>query len=304
MSERVFIIGAGNVGRGLARAFRASGVEVVALHGRKPSDFATSSGEIPDSIRDSNVVIVAVREPQIAGVVSNLAGVAEPGLRAWPAATSRSESGPLLARGTVVLHTSGIAEARTLDILRKEGFSCGTFHPLAPFSLPDRSPDLMRGGWIGIDGDDGARATGRRLAAHLGARTLDIPAGGKTAYHAAAVMASNFPVALAAAASDLMHEAGITERIAQRAVESLMRAAIENLAEHTPSEALTGPVVRGDAETVRKHLEALHGRPDLLAIYRDLSGVALRLARARGIDAKALAEIERLLTDEQKKHRS
>lgn len=297
MSERLFIIGAGQVGRGLSRAFRISGVEVVSLHGRRSSDFATSSGDLPDSIRDANVIMLAVRDPQIAGVVAELSGAPASPTSAWPAAKLKARnSHPLISSGTVLLHTSGIAEVRSLDVLRAQGFSCGTFHPLAPFSVPDKAAELLRGGWIGVDGDDAARSAARRLAGHLGARTIDIPPGGKTAYHAAAVMASNFPVALAYAARALMNSTGITERSAQQAVESLMRAALANLSEKGPVEALTGPVVRGDPETIRKHLAKLAEFPELDAVYRALSSVALRAAQDRGTDPGALAAIRALLT--------
>lgn len=290
MSERVFIIGAGQVGRGLSRAFRASGVEVLGLHGRKPSEFTTSSGEIPGVVHDANVVIVAVRDPQIAGVISELAGASTA-----PIGFSRP-SHPVIASGSVVLHTSGIAEARSLDLLRAAGFSCGTFHPLAPFAVTDRVPELMRGGWIGLDGDDSARSAGRRLAGHLGARTLDIPPGGKPAYHAAAVMASNFPVALAYAASALMRSTGIPERSAHSAVHTLIDAAVANMATRTPVDALTGPVVRGDTETVRKHLETLSSQPELYEVYRSLSELALKIAEQRGTDPKTLSVIRNLLS--------
>lgn len=65
MSERVFIIGPGHVGRGLFRAFRASGVEMVGLHGKRPSGVATSSGRIPAEAGRANIIIVAVRDPQL-----------------------------------------------------------------------------------------------------------------------------------------------------------------------------------------------------------------------------------------------
>ena len=289
MSERVFIIGAGQVGRGLFRAFRASEVEVVGLHGRKGTEFTTSSGELPASIRDANIIIISVRDPQIAGVVGELAGVSPA-----PMAFSRPAQ-PIIVSGTVVLHTSGIAEVRSLESLRSAGFAAGTFHPLAPFSITDRVPSLLRGGWIGIDGDDAARAAARRLAGHLGARTLDIPPGAKGAYHAAAVMASNFPVALANAAAGLMQAAGINERSAESAVGALISAAVGNLATRTSLEALTGPVVRGDAETVRKHLETLSSQPELYNVYRALSEIALKMASERGTDPKALAAIRGLL---------
>ncbi len=290
MSERVFIIGAGQVGRGLSRAFRASGVEVLGVHGRTPSEYATSHGVMPPAIRDANTVIVAVRDPQIAGVVSGLAGAEQQ----RPLGFSKALH-PIVSSGTVILHTSGIAEVRSLDLLRSAGFECGTFHPLAPFSVAARVPDLLRGGWVGIDGDDAARASARRLAGNLGARTLEIPPGGKPAYHAAAVMASNFPVALAYAASQLMHAAGIPDRTAQSAVVSLINAAVGNLSNASPVDALTGPVVRGDAETVRKHVEMLSGQPELLGVYRALSEVALKVARERGTDPNALAAIRSVL---------
>lgn len=289
MSERVFIIGAGQVGRGLSRAFRASGAEVVGVHGHKPSESTTTSGELPPSIRDANVVIIAVRDPQIAGVVNEIAGASTA-----PIGFSRP-SHPIITSGSVVLHTSGIAEVRSFDTLRSAGFAAGTFHPLAPFSITERVPELLRGGWIGIDGDDAARSASRRLAGHLGARTLDIPPGGKGAYHAAAVMASNFPVALAYAATQLMQSAGIAERSAQSAVEALLTASVGNLATRNPVDALTGPVVRGDAETVRKHLEMLSSQPELYDVYRALSEVALKVAREKGTDPKALAAIRNLL---------
>ena len=108
-------------------------------------------------------------------------------------------------------------------------------------------------------------------------------------------MASNFPVALAYAASRLMHSAGVADRSAQSAVESLIAASVGNLANRSPVDALTGPVVRGDADTVRKHLEMLSSQPDLNQVYRALSEIALQVARERGVDAQSLAAIRNLL---------
>ncbi|MGK2935557.1 MAG: hypothetical protein ACSLFE_09995, partial [Gemmatimonadaceae bacterium] len=61
MIERVFIVGAGRVGQGLARAFRLGGVDLLGLHGRRPLDMATSSGPVPHSVGSANVVLLAVR---------------------------------------------------------------------------------------------------------------------------------------------------------------------------------------------------------------------------------------------------
>ena len=283
MTERVLIVGAGQVGRGLFRAFRASGVEVLGLHGRRPSGFATSSGALPSSLSGANAVVVAVREDQIDDALAELINERGSGSRGR------------LAPGTVLLHTSGSAEPELIPRLAEFDLRGGTFHPLVPFAIPERAPELLRRAWIGIDGDDQARATSRRLAGHIGARTLDIPPGGKGAYHAAAVMSSNFPVVLAALASDLLIGLGIPERSAQQAVHSLLEGAVTNLADVPPDEALTGPIVRGDADIVMKHLSALRSEADARAVYKRVSLAALGIAQRRGVPQEQLEAMQKLL---------
>ena len=92
-TERVFIIGPGHVGRGLFRAFRASGVEVVGLHGKRPSGVATSTGSIPPDIARANVVILCVRDPQLDETVEEVIAAAKDGR---------------IQRDTAILHTSAI----------------------------------------------------------------------------------------------------------------------------------------------------------------------------------------------------
>ena len=283
MSERVFIVGAGQVGRGLYRAFRGSGIEVLGLHGRRHTAWTTSTGAIPSLISDANTIVLAVRDHQIEDSIVELLD-------------HRSHNHkPRLATGTVVLHTSGSAEPELLPRLAEKGLAGGTFHPLIPFANPERVPELLKKAWIGIDGDDLARSTSRRLAGHIGARTLEIPAGGKPLYHAAAVMSSNFPVVLAEIASELFVTLGVPERSAQQAVNGLMDAAVSNLAEHSPAEALTGPVVRGEAETLLHHLAALRSHAEARAVYKRLSLAALAIAAQRGVPPETIAEMQRVL---------
>jgi len=279
VSERVFIIGAGRVGQGLARAFRLGGVDLVGLHGRRPLDMATSSGPVPHTVSSANVVILAVRDEQIDDAVAELL----------------SGRSPLVAPSAVVLHTSGTAEPASFADLAARGIAAGTFHPLVPFVRPDRAPELLHGAWVGIDGAPAARAASRRLAGHVGARTLDIPAGQKAAYHSAAVFAANFPVALAAMGSDLLQSLGVPSRSADGAVESLMRASVSNIDGGPPGAALTGPIARGDLAMVRQHLAALRRDERLLGVYRRLSLATLPVAARNGVDPGRLREIEKAL---------
>ena len=280
MSERVFIIGPGHVGRGLFRAFRASGVDVLGLHGKRPSGVATSTGALPAEMASANVVIVCVRDPQLDDTIAELIAAARDGR---------------IARGTVILHTSAIAEPAGLRALNEAGMPGGTFHPLVPFSDPEVAAGLLRKGWVGIDGENAAKSASRRLAGHVGARTLDIPPGKKPAYHAAAVVASNFPVVLASVAGHLLHDIGVPDSSAYQAVESLMSGALANMKQALPDDALTGPIVRGDTETVGKHLRALEKHGSALDVYRALSAAAVEIARYRGADQKKLAALSGML---------
>ncbi|MGH7603169.1 MAG: Rossmann-like and DUF2520 domain-containing protein [Gemmatimonadaceae bacterium] len=280
MSERVFIIGPGHVGRGLFRAFRASGVEVVGLHGKRPSGVATSTGALPMEMATANVVLVCVRDAQLDATVAEIIAAASDGR---------------IARGTAILHTSAIADPAGLRTLSDAEFPGGTFHPLVPFGDPEVSAEMLKRGWVGIDGDNAAKSASRRLAGHIGARTLEIPPGKKPAYHAAAVIASNFPVVLASVAGHLLHDIGIPDASAFQAVESLMNAALANMKQAVPDDALTGPVVRGDAETIGRHVQALSSYPAALDVYRALSSAAIDIAQYRGTDQKKLAAIRGLL---------
>jgi predicted short-subunit dehydrogenase-like oxidoreductase (DUF2520 family) len=268
------------VGRGLFRAFRASGVEVVGFHGKRASGIASSSGPLPREIAGANVVLVCVRDNQLDAAMSEILAAAK---------------SDMLTAGTVVLHTSAIAEPRGLGALAEAGFPGGTFHPLVPFADPEIAAELMRKAWIGIDGDTAARNASRRLAGHLGARTLEIPTGSKPAYHAVAVISSNFPVVLASVATRLLHELGVPEASAYQAVESLISGALTNMRQSMPDDALTGPVVRGDADTVAQHLRALESHPAAREVYRALSLAAVDIAARRGTDPKKLAAIGGLL---------
>ena len=280
MTDRVFILGAGRAGRGLARAFRVSGIDVVGLHGRREEHTpdAVTAGALPPSLRQATAIIVAVRDAQLDGALAEITA-------------AHTE------RRAAVLHASGSAEPIGLRALRAVGHPCGTFHPLVPIADPDRAAELFKGAWIGVDGDAAAIAIADRLAGRLGAHTLRIPAGEKARYHAAAVLASNFPTVLATLAALLLTDAGVPPHESWDAVRTLMRGAVLNLDTDTPLAALTGPVVRGDAETVRRHLAALAGAPELRRVYVELSRAAVEIARAGGADVDAvegvLSEVRR-----------
>lgn len=275
-TPRVFVVGAGRAGRALAHAMRVAGVDVVGLHGRRPGTDITW-GAWPDSLASANVVLVTVRDAELDGVLRDLSGAST-----------------LTARA-VVLHASGSAEPAALDLVRARGHEAGTFHPLVPLTDPTRATEQLRSAWIGIDGDEGARAVSRDLAERIGARVLEIPPGEKARYHAAAVFVSNFPVVLMSVATRLLELVGIQDDSARSALGVLLTASAQNAATVAPEAALTGPVVRGDVGTVRAHLAALSETPEILELYRALSREALPIATKAGADPARVEELRVVL---------
>jgi predicted short-subunit dehydrogenase-like oxidoreductase (DUF2520 family) len=276
--DRVFILGAGRAGRSLARALRVGGVQVAGLHGRQASATeGITAGAPPESLGSATCVLVTVRDAQLEGALETLTTAA-------------------IAAGAVILHASGSADPSGLGTLRRAGHPCGTFHPLVALADPEHAPQTLRGAWIGIDGDAEARSVSERLAAAVAANVLYIPPGEKARYHAAAVFASNFPTILMCLAEELLRDVGIAPDVARRALNPLFASAVENLRSGAGASVLTGPIVRGDATTIARHLEALRAHPDTLDAYRALSRAALRWVRKGGTSGeRRLDEIERLL---------
>src|SRR5690606_7059788 len=144
-----------------------------------------------------------------------------------------------------VLHTSGLLDSSVLAALRSTEAALGSFHPLQTFRDPAGTPAVLRGAPAILEGDIRAVARARELAALLEmSPVVEIPAGGKARYHAAAVFASNYLVVLADVAARLARGAGIEATSAL--FMPLMLQTLQHLEQGDPAGALSGPVRRGD----------------------------------------------------------
>ena len=201
-----------------------------------------------------------------------------------------------LAGCDVILHTSGSLSS---SVLEASGAAVGSFHPL--HAMPDayhhddgHVANELVGVFVAIEGDDAALSLARELTSDLGAHAVEIPKEGKVLYHASAVMLSNYMVTLFAHAQELMERAGVEEEDARAMLIRLGESALSNLQHLSAERALTGPVRRGDVETVRHHLEAFesHGLEGAESLYRALLGPTAQLAARVGLPAGAVAVFE------------
>ena len=150
----------------------------------------------------------------------------------------------------------------------------------------------------GSKGTSRPAALATRIVRALGARAVILEAENLALYHAGAVIASNYVVALADAARSLLVKAGVPADQALPLLIPLLASVVQNLAEVGLPGALTGPVERGDATVVERHLGALAARaPELVELYRLVGRDVLRLARQKArIDPASAARLEALFS--------
>ena len=196
--------------------------------------------------------------------------------------------------GCVVLHVSGALSTDALAPLHHRGYAIGSMHPLMTVADPWLAGDRLVGAAFAMTGEPVANTAARRLVSALGGVPLTIPATQRPLYHAAAVVASNYLVALTGAAVRMLVEAGIDDDDAVRALLPLLRGTLDNIEQLGVRAAVTGPIARGDVDTVRLHLARLS--PGDRVLYSGLGLELLRLAQAAGLDERRAAEIEALLT--------
>ncbi len=282
---RVGIVGLGRLGTCLARALQRAGVTLTALASKDdervkqvtralglPFDVVISNDRIAERVPVMDVVFVTVPDGELTNVSARLP----------------------LGSGQAIVHCSGALDLTPLAAVRARGASVGVFHPLQSFG-PDAAPSRFHGVAVGIDGDEPLFTELTQLACRLGARPFSLRGVDRARYHAAAVFASNYLVALHAVAARIWEAAGLPAGGAKDALATLSRGALENIEAHPLASALTGPIARGDAATVGRHVAALQNDLPSLAIYRALARELAELPLDHAPETRAA--LERVLAD-------
>ena len=191
------------------------------------------------------------------------------------------------------VHVSG---ALGLDVLTPlSPHDIGSFHPLQSFPAP-RPPEAFHGITVAVDASS-TRLEKQlaQLARDIGGRPRHVGDAERALYHAAAVFASNYVTVVVAEATKILETAGWSRDEAAQALVPLVEGALANIKAHSAMAALTGPVRRGDADTVGRHLTALKD-PDSAQLYRMLGLFALEIAIKAGLEPAAAGRTRRALT--------
>jgi predicted short-subunit dehydrogenase-like oxidoreductase (DUF2520 family) len=272
---RIGVIGAGRLGASLAVALARAGYHLTAVAGRDPAAAERLAGAMGPGV---------LAAPSPAGLLAN----ADLVFLTVPDAAIEGLSAALpWEPGHMAVHCSGALGLDALLAASRAGAATGCFHPLQSFPSREPEPARFRGIVCGVEGREPLGGLLEGIAGDLGAGVVRLEGIDRAVYHAAAVLASNCLVGLAAAASRAWALAGLPPESARAALGPLLLAVARNINAVSLEEALTGPVARGDVATVEAHLAALARDPALAALYRELGAELLRIAPVADDHARA-----------------
>lgn len=240
----VRILGLGRVGQSLQHTFAEFGIPAEGWSRRK-SPLNEYLRDVPFS--KNEVILLTVSDPAIDEVLEEII--------------------PALDGTQVVLHCAGARGAAIREGLAFE--RTGVLHPIR--AIPNGETMLTHQVW-GISGGDIAQARAREIITLFEGDFLRVPDDEAATYHAAMVIAGNFPLALQAISEALIQSLGADESVGRRALRTLHQGALENVSDNTIADVLTGPIARRDLDTIQTHFTVLQSiDPEIATWYRQTS---------------------------------
>jgi predicted short-subunit dehydrogenase-like oxidoreductase (DUF2520 family) len=268
--HHIGVVGAGRVGAVLAAALRAAGHDVVAAAGESDASRGRIEALLPDVrpgkptdvARGCDLLLLTVPDDMLSNVVTMLAA-----------------SGAI-REGQVVVHTSGRHGLAVLEPARAVGARTVAMHPAMTFTGTDVDLPRLAGCVLGVTADEADRELVESLVADLGGRPMWVPEDRRTLYHAGLAHGANHLVTLVAEAMEILSAAGAEDPAAT--LRPLLTAALDNSLAQGDA-ALTGPIVRGDVETVRAHVtDLVANAPQTLPSYLAMAHATLDRAVTDG----------------------
>lgn len=278
-APRIAIVGAGNLGTALTLSLHGAGFKIDRVVGHAKGDSLACVRKLARKVG--------------AGFSLNLSGCEADVI--WfcvpDAAIARAARGAETATGwagKIALHSSGALTSDELDVLRKRGASVASVHPLMTFVRGSR-PGLV-GVPFAMEGDPAAVRVARRIVRGLGGQAFAIRKEQKGAYHAWGTFASPLLTALLAATEHVAAVAGVKGTTVARRMMPILQQTLANYAVVGAPAGFSGPIVRGDVDTVKRHLRVLRGVPAAREVYLALAQAALHY-----LPAKNKAGLKRIL---------
>ena len=259
------LIGAGNLAQALGPALRAAGYKIDAVAGRANGQsrkrsialakkLGAKAVALDDATPDSDIIWICHTDDALANTAKWLAH--KP---CW--------------KGKNVFHSSGALTSDILAPLKRAGASIASLHPMMTF-VPGTAP-TMQGVPFAVEGDSRAVTVARKIVKDLGAEAFTIRKTAKPLYHALGSFSSPLIIAALVTAERVGRKAGLSAGQTRKVMGPILRQTLKNYQENGAAAAFSGPIKRGDINTVRKHLKELKRVPAASEVYRALVKSAL-----------------------------
>src|SRR3984893_14886963 len=295
----IAIVGAGSLATFLAAALNDAGFTITEIIARDtpPSRrharaLAASVGArtvtTRSAVLDTTLLWFCVPDREIRGSASALAGHLSTRAAAHKKNRVSKVQSKVPSKVRFAFHSSGALLSRELEPLRKAGIAVASVHPLMTF-VAGTHPSLT-GVPFAMEGDHAATQVARQIIRKLEGESFSLPAARKAAYHAWATLTSPLLLAFLVTLEEAARAAGFTRKDARRKNLPIIRQTLANYSRLGPAPSFSGPLVRGDAETVARHLTVLKKHPGPREVY-----VALARAALRGLPVKNRDGLSRLL---------
>jgi len=270
----IAIIGPGKVGTSIGVLAAGAAYPVVAVGGRRREATIAAARRIGTNVHAYDIATAAKS--------AKLVFLCLPDDAIEKVSNELAQQGAF-SRGTIVAHCSGALSSDVLVAARDRcQCSVASMHPLQTFPTVDAALKTMRGAYCFCEGDENAIPTIEQIAAKIGLIPIRIATSAKILYHAAAVTACNYLVALMDGALTLMEQAGIDRDTSWAALTPLVTTTLNNITEMGTVRSLTGPIARGDARIVNRHLRELEmTQGSLPSIYRVLGLYSIEIAEKK-----------------------
>lgn len=273
--QQISIVGPGRLGRSLARALKRAGYTIAEIVYREGAS-ARHAKSLAKELRAepllypqqyAPVVLLCVGDSQLGAVSQELAN--------WP------------WQGRVALHTSGAMTSDVLALLRDKGAAIGSMHPMMSFVQGVTTP--LKGVSFALEGDAKALRVARAMVRDVGGRSFVLEKAAKPLYHAFGAFASPLLIATFAAGEKVARKAGLRQAQARAAMGPIIEQTVNNYLQKGTAGAFSGPLIRGDVDTVRKHLDVLRALPEVREAYIALVRCALEALPVK--NAGGIAEL-------------
>jgi predicted short-subunit dehydrogenase-like oxidoreductase (DUF2520 family) len=288
MQDRLIsIIGAGIVGTAIGEALEARGFKIAAVSARSQASLERAGAHLSarvtsdsvDAAKSGDIIFITTPDDSVSQACEDIAA-----------------NGGFDSNDTV-FHMSGALGLNALGGALHYGAKIGSIHPMQTFSDIETAVDSLPGSVFGITAEGETLTLAEEIVSVLGGESFLIRDEDKPIYHAAACVVSNYLVSLVHFGEQLYGDIGIPKETAKKAFMPLIRATVENIGKKGTTPSLTGPIARGDADTIRRHLAAMEKTsPWAVSLYRELGAYTIKVAVEKdGINREQAAVISSIL---------